>query len=91
MNGRRTAITRSALLEVRNRPARLAGVCCFTAALGLGFLTKGPVILLLAGVTLAPYLASGRRLAWGLRRLWCGWGVLIFAALAIELAGRRAA
>ena len=56
----------------------------FYCALGLGFLTKGPVILLLVGVTLVPYLASGRRLAWGLRRLYCGWGVLIFAALAMS-------
>ena len=56
----------------------------FYCALGLGFLTKGPVILLLAGVTLVPYVASGRRLGWGLRRLYCGWGVLIFAALAMS-------
>ena len=42
-------------------------------ALGLGFLTKGPVILLLVGVTLVPYLASRRRLAWGLRSLAAAW------------------
>ncbi len=56
----------------------------FYGALGLGFLTKGPVILLLASVTLAPYLALRGRLLWGLRRLSCGWGVLIFAALAMS-------
>ena len=39
----------------------------FYAALGLGFLTKGPVILLLSGVTIVPYLALSRRLKWGLR------------------------
>ena len=66
-------------------PAGPVGWCLlFYCALGLGFLTKGPVILLLAGVTLLPYLASGRRLAWGLRRLCCGPGVLIFAALAMS-------
>ena len=41
---------------------------------GLGFLTKGPVILLLVGVTVVPYLAFARRLTWGLRRLCDGWG-----------------
>ncbi len=47
-------------------PAGAIGWCLlFYCALGLGFLTKGPIILLLAGVTLVPYLASGRRLAWG--------------------------
>ncbi len=55
----------------------------FHTALGLGFLTKGPVILLLVGVTLVPYLAFARRLTWGLRRLCDGWGFLIFASLAL--------
>jgi 4-amino-4-deoxy-L-arabinose transferase-like glycosyltransferase len=55
----------------------------FYTALGLGFLTKGPVILLLVGVTLAPYLAFARRLTWGLRRLCDGWGLLIFISLAL--------
>jgi 4-amino-4-deoxy-L-arabinose transferase-like glycosyltransferase len=55
----------------------------FYCALGLGFLTKGPVILLLVIVTVIPYLALGRRLSWGLRRLSSGWGFLIFAALAL--------
>ena len=54
----------------------------FQCALGLGFLTKGPVILLLTGVTLVPYLAFGGRLRSGLKRLASGWGVAIFAALA---------
>jgi 4-amino-4-deoxy-L-arabinose transferase-like glycosyltransferase len=55
----------------------------FHTALGLGFLTKGPVILLLVGVTLVPYLAFARRLTWGLRRLCDGWGLLIFVSLAL--------
>ena len=56
----------------------------FYGALGLGFLTKGPVILVLVGVTLLPYLAIGRRMSWGLRRLACGWGALIFGGLALS-------
>jgi 4-amino-4-deoxy-L-arabinose transferase-like glycosyltransferase len=55
----------------------------FHTALGLGFLTKGPVILLLVGVTLVPYLAFARRLTWGLRRLCDGWGLMIFVLLAL--------
>ena len=54
----------------------------FYAALGLGFLTKGPVILLLVSVTVIPYLIFSWRLRWGLRRLACGYGVLLFATLA---------
>ena len=46
-------------------------------------MTKGPVILLLVGVTLVPYLAFARRLTWGLRRLCDGWGLLIFVSLAL--------
>ena len=56
----------------------------FHLALGLGFLSKGPVILLLAGVTILPYLAFARRLKWGLRRLSGGWGLMIFASLALS-------
>jgi 4-amino-4-deoxy-L-arabinose transferase-like glycosyltransferase len=55
----------------------------FYGALGLGFLTKGPVILLLVGLTIVPYLAAARRLRLGLVRLWDGWGVLLFVALAL--------
>jgi 4-amino-4-deoxy-L-arabinose transferase-like glycosyltransferase len=70
--------------EQSSKPASAPGWCfVFYCALGLGFLTKGPVILLLVNVTLIPYLALGRRLSWGLRRLSSGWGFLIFAALAL--------
>ena len=69
--------------KVRQR--RPSGSLCWSlllyGALGLGVLTKGPVILLLAGVTLIPYLAMGKRLAWGLRRLACPWGMLLFLGL----------
>ncbi len=63
----------------------------FHTALGLGFLTKGPIILLLVGVTVVPYLAFSRRLTSGLRRLGDGWGLLIFVVAGAELAGRRPA
>ena len=56
----------------------------FHTALGLGFLTKGPVILLLVSVTLIPYLAFARRLTWGLRRLCDGWGLLILVSVALS-------
>jgi 4-amino-4-deoxy-L-arabinose transferase-like glycosyltransferase len=62
------------------RPWRLV----FYVALGLGFLAKGPVILLLVSVTVIPFLAFSGRLVWGLRRLADGWGILIFAALALS-------
>jgi 4-amino-4-deoxy-L-arabinose transferase-like glycosyltransferase len=62
--------------------ARFWGVV-FHTAMGLGFLTKGPVILLLVSVTIVPYLAFSRQLKWGLRRLYDGWGLLIFAAVAL--------
>jgi len=65
-------------------PGSWAWSLVFHTALGLGFLTKGPVILLLVGVTIVPYLAFARRLAWGLGRLCGGWGPLIFVALAVS-------
>ena len=52
------------------------------AALGLGILSKGPIILLLVATTVVPYLAFSRRFAWGLRRLANGWGMLLLAAMA---------
>jgi 4-amino-4-deoxy-L-arabinose transferase-like glycosyltransferase len=57
------------------------GRLVFYAALGLGILTKGPVIVMLVFVTIIPYLIMTRRFAWGLRRLADGWGLLLFAAL----------
>jgi 4-amino-4-deoxy-L-arabinose transferase-like glycosyltransferase len=56
----------------------------FYAALGLGFLTKGPIILLFVAVTLLPYLVIHRRLLWGVRRLASPWGMLIFVVVALS-------
>ncbi|MDR3633619.1 MAG: glycosyltransferase family 39 protein [Isosphaeraceae bacterium] len=56
----------------------------FYLALGLGFLTKGPIILLLAGLTVVPYLVCVGKLRVGLARLWDGWGLLLFVVLALS-------
>ncbi|MGZ3389255.1 MAG: ArnT family glycosyltransferase [Isosphaeraceae bacterium] len=56
----------------------------FYLALGLGFLCKGPIILLLVGLTVVPYLAAIGRLGTGLRRLADGAGLLIFLGLALS-------
>ena len=68
--------------DQKRQMARLWNLVFYTA-LGLGFLTKGPVILLLAGVTIVPYLAFARRLTTGLRMLCDGWGLSIFVSLAL--------
>jgi hypothetical protein len=55
----------------------------FHCALGMGFLAKGPVILLLVAVTIVPYLSVCGRLRWGLRRLTDGLGLALFTVLAL--------
>ncbi len=52
-------------------------------AMGLGFLTKGPMVVLLVGVPVAGYLATSRRLGPGLRLLADGRGAALFLALAM--------
>ncbi len=56
----------------------------FYLALGLGFLCKGPIILLLVGLTVVPYLAAIGCLGTGLRRLADGPGLLLFLGLALS-------
>jgi len=56
----------------------------FYAALGLGFLSKGPIVLILAALALVPYLALIGRLRTGLGCLVDGWGLLLFVALALS-------
>ncbi len=56
----------------------------FYGALGLGFLTKGPIVVLLAGLTLVLYLATLHQLRNGLTRLWDGRGLLLFVVLALS-------
>lgn len=53
-------------------------------ALGLGFLTKGPIILVLVALTLGPYLAIAGKLRPGVQALTSGPGALIFVVLALS-------
>lgn len=55
----------------------------FYAAMGLGLLCKGPIVLLLVGMTVLPYLMTIGRLATGVRRLADGPGLLLFTSLAL--------
>jgi len=70
-------------LEGGDRPGGLGWIFAFYGALGLGFLTKGPIILLVVGLAILGYLASSRRLGPGLRALANGWGLALFVALAM--------
>lgn len=54
------------------------------AALGLGFLTKGPIILILVALALAPYLVVSGRFREGLGLLTDWRGVLVFLVLALS-------
>jgi 4-amino-4-deoxy-L-arabinose transferase-like glycosyltransferase len=56
----------------------------FYAAMGLGFLSKGPIVVLLVALALVPSLALTGRLRGGLGRLSDRWGVLLFLALALS-------
>ncbi|MGE5757040.1 MAG: ArnT family glycosyltransferase [Planctomycetaceae bacterium] len=56
----------------------------FYAALGLGFLTKGPIIVALVALTLVPYLATVGRFRAGVRHLADGRGWLLFLLLALS-------
>lgn len=54
------------------------------AALGMGIIAKGPIILMLAGVAIVPFLLIAGRLKTGFRTLVDGWGLLIFIALGLS-------
>lgn len=54
----------------------------FALAVGMGFLSKGPIILMLTMAAIVPYLIQARRLVDGLRRLIDGPGLLLFVVLA---------
>lgn len=53
-------------------------------ALGLGFLTKGPIVAIVAALTLFPYLSLTGRFWPGLRALWSARGLLLFTLLALS-------
>jgi len=52
------------------------------AALGLGLMLKGPLILLVSWGTILGLALSGRRVAW-LRRLHAGWGFAVMLAIVL--------
>jgi len=54
----------------------------FWAALGVGLLLKGPIILIVSGTTIAAVCAQDRKIAW-LKRLHAGWGVFVMLAVAL--------
>jgi 4-amino-4-deoxy-L-arabinose transferase-like glycosyltransferase len=58
------------------------------AAMGMGFLSKGPIAVLLVAVTVVPYLACVRRIGFGFGRglalLADGWGAAVFLLLALS-------
>ncbi len=60
----------------------MRGGSSFYTALGLGFLSKGPIVLMLTLAAIVPFLIQGRRLVAGLRRLFDAPGLLLFAAMA---------
>lgn len=53
-------------------------------ALGLGFLTKGPIILLLVAIALLPFLAMAGRFRPGVAALLDPIGILLFLAIALS-------
>ncbi len=53
----------------------------FYTALALGFLTKGPIVLLLVAVTIIPFLVFDRRLKGGLAALVSGPGLAVFVLI----------
>jgi 4-amino-4-deoxy-L-arabinose transferase-like glycosyltransferase len=67
------------LVAPADEPGSSRWTLAMYAALGLGFLTKGPVILVLVGLTVLPYLALARRFGPGLRLLadWRGIGLML--------------
>ena len=67
-----------------DRPGSKGWARLMYLALGLGFLTKGPIVLLLVGLTVVPYLAAARRFKSGCRALLDGWGVALFILLALS-------
>jgi 4-amino-4-deoxy-L-arabinose transferase-like glycosyltransferase len=71
------------LLPPSDEPGGRGWSVLMYAGLGLGFLTKGPVILVLVGLTLVPYLAVSRRLKAGLRRLIDGRGLVLMTVLSL--------
>jgi 4-amino-4-deoxy-L-arabinose transferase-like glycosyltransferase len=54
------------------------------AAFGLGFLCKGPIVVLVWALAIGPYLALAGRLRPGLKALWSPRGLALFGLLALS-------
>lgn len=67
-------------LDRTARPVLTAAL--FWIALGLGVMLKGPIILMVSGLTVLALLAWDRRAAW-LSRLRAAWGVPLMAAIVL--------
>jgi 4-amino-4-deoxy-L-arabinose transferase-like glycosyltransferase len=87
LNGRKPRLADCAEANGRLEGDRVWAIL-FHGAMGMGFLCKGPIILLLVGLTVVPYLVVTRRLATGARRLADVWGLLLFLALALSWPAR---
>ena len=77
----------SALLKIylgRGDPnaSRRGPAALFWAALGVGLMLKGPVIVLVSGGTILGLVVSERRAAW-LKRLHPGWGIPLMLAIVL--------
>ena len=84
LHGNQRAGRREPTSLEKDLPGPRSWALVFYFALGLGFLCKGPIILLLVGLTLVPYLVVIGGSGTGLRRLADGTGLLIFVALALS-------
>lgn len=65
-----------------DKPGSRAWALLFHLAIGLGFLTKGPIIAAIVAPTILGYLATIRRLRRGSLELWDGAGFALFVVLA---------
>ena len=74
------ALLRVFLDREADAPARRWPAAAYWAALGVGLMLKGPVILLVSWGTLLALAASERRAAWW-RRLYPAWGVPLMLLL----------
>lgn len=74
----------AAPLAPGDRPGSRGWSLMMYAALGLGFLCKGPIGVVITLLTVVPYLAATHRLRPGARLLVDGWGILLFVLLAMS-------
>ena len=82
-----TLLAQAMLARVWTMRARVmahprATAALFWAAVGVGLMLKGPIILLVVGATILGVGATSREWGW-LKRLHAGWGVLITLAIAL--------